>query len=219
MKYIITFIGCLSLSFTFAQNINWSSQDQKQNNFIYLNKGFDYGLTVQLGYAYQLNLFNQTLITADISVPMGKDFFDDYKGRLTMHSTIFSLGDFTMSGKIAGIARRHETNLVRINNFGAEMTAILGYYKPKFHIAAEFGFDKAISTHLKHQGLLKENFPEITDGWFVPTGGNFNYGIQASKTIGQRFELSLRLGTTSAEKGGPDALLPVYGVFGLLFRL
>ncbi len=219
MKYILTFLYCLSFSLTFAQNINWSTQDNQPNNFVYLNKGFNYGLTLQLGYALNINLLDQTLITADLSVPMGKDLLDDYKGSLSMHTTLLKFGDFTMSGKITGIARRHETKLVRMHNFGAELTGLIGYYKPKFHIAAELGFDKAIATHLKHQGLLKENFPDMVDGWFVPTSGNFYYGIQASKTIGTRFEISMRLGKTNAEKGAPDALLPVYGSLGLIFRL
>lgn len=219
MKYIITIICFLSLGTTLAQNINWTAQEEAVSNFIYLNLEYDYGLTPQAGFAINTDFLSQTFISADISAPMGKNLFDDYKARLAMHSNIYSLGNFIISGKLAGIARRQETALVRIYNFGTEVKSVVGYYKPNFHIAIEMGFDKAIATHLKHQGHIQENFPEITDSWFVPTGGNFSFGIQISQRLAKRLEASLRFGKTKAEKGAPDPLLPVYGGLNFLYHL
>ena len=59
-------------------------------------------------------------------------------------------------------------------NFGSDLSSTIGYYKPKWFVATEVGFDKAIVTHFKHSDLFKEHFPDVKDGWYEPaTGGNF----------------------------------------------
>ena len=57
---------------------------------------------------------------------------------------------------------------------------------------------------------------EISNGWFIPSGGHFFYGIQGSKTIGSRFEISLRAGATNAQFKDKNPLLPYYVQLGLI---
>jgi len=71
-------------------------------------------------------------------------------------------------------------------SFGAETSASVGYYKPKWHVEATLGFDKSITTHLKHSEEMKANYSSIVDGWFLPSGGNWFYGIQADSLLGLR---------------------------------
>ena len=50
----------------------------------------------------------------------------------------------------------------------------------------------------------------------MPSGGHFIYGIQGSKTIGNSFELFMRVGATNAQFADVNALLPYYMQLGLI---
>jgi len=208
----------MSVSFSYAQNINWSSINENQKTLTYLNVGYDFGMTTQIGYGHKIDVFRPILLTADYSFPMGKNLVDDFKVRLGGQASIYEINNFIFSAKVYGIFRRHQTELVRMVNFGSEMSAMIGYYKPTWHLAGDFGFDKSIITQLKHSDEMRNNFPSITNGWFIPSGGHFYYGIQGSKTIGDHFELSLRAGATNAQFKDENALLPYYAQFGLIYK-
>ena len=53
----------------------------------------------------------------------------------------------------------------------------------------------------------------------MPSGGNYYYGIQAGKTLGETYTLSLRVGMTDAQFHDEDALVPYYVQVGLGMRL
>jgi len=219
MKKILTMLILVaSVSCAFAQNINWKSVSEHNKSLAYLNFGYDFGMTAQIGYGYKLNAFRPILLTADYSFPMGKELIDDFKIRLGGQISVFEKSSFVVSARIYGIFRRHQTSLVRMVGFGSELSAIAGYYKPKWHIAGEFGFDKSIITQLKNSDIMREIFPGVTDGWFIPSGGNFFYGVQGGKTFGKSLELSLRIGATNAQSNDENALLPYYTQLGLLWK-
>ena len=214
---------CILLVMTFAgicnaQNINWRSLNDEQPNLAYLNFGYDFGLTAHLGYARSIQTFRPILLSADYSFPMGKQLLDDFKIRYGGQIEIVELNNFSASARIFGNFKRRETELVRIIGFGAELSALVGYYKPKWHIAAEFGFDKSITTHLKHSDIMRDNYGKINDGWYLPSGGHYFYGIQASKTLSRSLEISMKMGLTNAQGNDEDALLPYYFQLGLLKR-
>ena len=131
---------------------------------------------------------------------------------------IVQIGGFSATIKAFSNLRRYQTNLVRIVSFGSDFGVLAGYYRPTWYAAGEFGFDKAIATNLKNSDIMKASFPAIRDGWYVPTGGHFYYGIQAGKTIGESFDLSLRLGATKAQSDDENAVLPYYVQLGLGMR-
>ena len=220
MKIIISILATILSFYSInAQNINWQSIDKEQKDIAYLNLGYEFGMTTQIGYGRKIETFRPILLTADYSMPMGNDLVDDFKVRIGSQISIFEKNNFIASAKIYGIFRRHQTTLVRMASFGSEMAGIIGYYKPRWHIAGELGFDKSIVTHLKHSDIMRDNFPDITDGWFIPSGGHFYYGFQGSKTIGNNFDLSLRIGMTNAQFDDKNALLPYYAQFGLIYNI
>jgi hypothetical protein len=65
---------------------------------------------------------------------------------------------------------------------------------------------------------MKAKFPDIKDGWYVPTGGHYYYGVQGGKTLGETLDLNLRLGATSAQFHDEDALIPYYLQLGMGVR-
>lgn len=218
MKYIITIIAIGYATLSFGQNINWSTMNEDQKSLVYLNFGYEFGITTQIGYVYQLNSFRPILLTADYSFPMGKYLIDDFKVRLGVQIPIHEINNFMISAKIYSITRKHKTSLVSMTSFGSEIVAIAGYYKPTWHVAGEFGFDKSISTYLKHTDLMKENFPFIKDGWIIFSGGHFYFGINGSKTIKDKFEITLRVGGTNAQGKDENALLPFYTQLGFNYK-
>ena len=201
-----------------AQNINWRSLDVEKRNSVYVNFGYDYGMTAQLGYGRFFDAFKPIFVNVDYSIPMGKDLFDDAKLRCGGQIEVFEKNGFSASLKILGVARKYQNDLVKIKNFGGEISVTAGYYKTTWHIAGEFGFDKSIVSLLEHKDLMKTNYPDIKDGWYIPCGGNYFYGIQASKTIKKRFDISTRIGGTNAQGNDENSMLPYYAQIGLSMR-
>jgi hypothetical protein len=202
----------------YSQNINWRSLSEDQRNVVQLNFGYDFGVTAQLGYSRSFTLIKPVVVGLDYSLPMGDVLLDDFKVRLGGQMEIVRFGGFSATIKVFSNLRRYQTNLVRIVSFGSDFGILAGYYRPTWYAAGEFGFDKAVATNLKNSDIMKASFPAIRDGWYVPTGGHFYYGIQAGKSIGESLDLSLRLGATKAQFNDENAVLPYYAQLGLGVR-
>ena len=82
MKKIIHIIILISVFISAnAQTINWNSFTTDQHNLIYLNTGYHYGLTTQIGYGHSFKSFRPLLFNIDYSFPMGDNLIDDFKVR------------------------------------------------------------------------------------------------------------------------------------------
>lgn len=218
MKYLlnIAVFSFLALNGVQAQNINWKWAEGDNRHYGHVNFGYDFGITTQLGYSYLTQIKKPLLLTADYSFPMGKDLLDDHKIRLGGQIQAFEQGNLMLTVKLYGSLKRHETNFVRMFNLGLETSGLLGFYKPKWHIAAELGWMKPATSHLKHSGALKDNFPSVTDGWYTSNGGYYFYGIQAGKSITKSWDLSLNVGATNAINDHKEAIIARYARIGLL---
>jgi hypothetical protein len=131
---------------------------------INLNVGFDYGATIGIGYGHKLNTKLPLVLNMEYSFPAGQKLFDDFKTKLGGQAEVLRLNNFSTTLKAYGIFRRYESESARLINFGSEFSSLFGYYKPTWYVAGELGFDKAITTHVKHGAIMKENYPGIQDG-------------------------------------------------------
>ncbi len=218
-KFIAVIILAIAVAqISFSQNINWRSLREDQQNMVQLGMGYDYGATMQLSYGRSLNFFRPILIGLDYSFPMGNQILDDFKVRLGAQVEIVEIGEFSATVRILSNFRRFENALVRIVSFGSDLGIVAGYYQSTWHAAGEFGFDKSIVAQLKHSDIMKSNFPGIRDGWYIPMGGHYYYGIQGGKTIGESLDLTLRVGMTLAQFDDENAVLPYYAQLGLDMR-
>ncbi len=199
-----------------TQNINWRSIDEDQKHIVSVLLGLDFGTAVNLGYYRTLRLLDRPiLVGGDFSFPAGADFMDDFKVRWGGQIEVFESNGISVTGKILANFRRLETTAVRMQSFGSEFAILSGYYKPKWHAGLEVGFDKAITTHLKHSDVMREFiYADVKDGWYVPTGGNWYFGLHGSKTIGRSFDVTFRSGVTNAEQDDENATIPMYLQFG-----
>ena len=176
-KLIILLILVGISSILQAQTINWRSFSQ-QNQVVHIKAGWDYGLTYGLGYGYKLDTKMPILMNVEYSPPAGKNLFDDFKTRVGGQMEVLHSGPFSATAKVYCPIRRYENNQVQLMSFGGEFSGVAGIFKPRWFIAAELGFDKAIATHVKHLPAGLEQNPGLQSGWYVPTGGNYFYGVQ-----------------------------------------
>tara|TARA_B100000683_G_C12447588_1_gene538744 strand:- start:702 stop:1358 length:657 start_codon:yes stop_codon:yes gene_type:complete len=215
-KYIIILISLFILTGAQAQNINWN-HNTYGNHFISLGASYDYGAIVYASYYKSLNKL-PFLLGGEISMPMGHELMDDFKVKLG-GQYLFVDGEYIkVAGTAKGIIRRYENDYVRSWGFGAEFGVMAGYYRDKWHVGYEINFDKSVTTHLKHTDKMKEVYPDIQDGWILPAGGNWEFGVYAGCNLGKNLTLSFRSGATNAQKKDEDALLPIYTKIEFIHR-
>lgn len=212
---IVLFIGSL----VNAQTINWNNLKKDQRNIVNLNFGVDYGLTYGIGYGYQLRSKRPIVVNAEYSFPSGNNLFDDFKIETGTYIQWFKSGNFYVASKLQSVFRRYDNSYARLLNFGADLSATGGYYKNRWFVAGELGFDKAIVTHFKHSDLYKANYPGVKDGWYEPsTGGDFYYGIQTGYSIKNK-DLYLKIGKLVEQDLQTTPMLPFYLQLGINIRI
>jgi hypothetical protein len=193
-----------------AQNINWQSLQEEQKHLAFANFGLEYGVVWGVGYGYQLNTKMPIVLNAEYSFPSGNNLLDDFKTKIGGQIRLLKIYDFQFTAKVYSIFRRYQNDMVRMVNFGSDFSGIIGYYRSKWFVAGEFGFDKAISTHFKHSTEYKNNFPEVKDGWYEPpTGGNVYYGLQAGYSFPQH-DIHIKIGQIIVEDFKMKPTLPFY---------
>ena len=216
MKTVLIFSMLLSASLAGAQTVNWARQAETgPKHLLHLNTGLNYGLTFGAGYGYQVSTgMLPILLQADYSFPSGEKVLDDFKTRIGGQIRLYEINNFHFSAEVLGVFRRYENDFARLLNFGADMSGIVGYYRPKWFVAGEFGFDKAIITNFKHTQAYREIYPQVKDGWYEPaTGGNFHYGLQTGITI-RKTGITLKAGRLITQDFSTAPLFPFYAQLG-----
>lgn len=199
---------------SFAQTINWRSLQADDKHIVSLNIGWDYAATVGIGYGQKVRSKIPMIFGAEFSIPAGETLLDDLKVKSGIQAEVFKINGFSATVKVNGIFRRYESEFARLLNFGSEFSAVLGYYKPRWYVAADFGFDKAIVTHIKHSDVMQDYYPAIKSGWFLPTGGNFFYGIGGGYSF-RNYDLYIKGGKTVTQDFKTTSMIPFYLQLGV----
>jgi hypothetical protein len=197
-----------------AQTLNWSGLRDNDRHIINANVQWDYAASIGVGYTHRLNLTLPTALSAQFSLPAGKNTLDDFKSKVGIQTRVFQLGGFMVTAGAAGIFRKMESDYVTLKNFGGEFTAIAGYYTPRWFVAGEAAFDKAITTKVRNSETLRKLYPSIQDGWYVPTGGNFSYGIQTGYSF-KSVDLYLKVGRIVDQTFHSSPTIPFYAQLGV----
>ncbi|HAS44182.1 MAG TPA: hypothetical protein DCS93_27130 [Microscillaceae bacterium] len=210
---------CFLMNQSFAQSVNW--QTLKNNRHIaHIHTSWDHGLVYGLGYSYQLKLKTPILLQASYSLPSGNQLLDDFKVKLGGQVRFYKINYFQFSASLYALYRRFQNPLVRLQNFGTELSIVAGYYKSRWFIAGEFGFDKAVVTHFKHSDRFKTFiYTNVQDGWAEPaTGGNFYYGLQAGVSF-YKSDLVLKAGLVSEQSFQQTPIIPYYLQLGYNLKI
>lgn len=202
-----------------AQTFNWGSLKKDQQHLISGYAGVEYGVVFGVGYSYQLKSRWPVLLSAEYSFPSGEKLFDDFKTKIGGQVKLYQSGKFHFVGNIYGVFRGYGSDFVRLLNFGADISAIAGYYKQKWFVAGKAGFDKAIITHFKHTDSYKTLFPMARDGWYEPsTGGNFYYGLQTGYSF-FKTDIYLETGKIVTQDFKTEPLIPFYLRLGFNWKI
>lgn len=220
LKIVIAVMLCCTGISSFSQNINWASLKEEQKHILHINTGWDYGLVYGAGYSYHLPSKLPVLLNASYSFPSGGKVFDDFKIKAGGQLAFYQVKNFKFSGSVHALYRRYENPLVRLQNVGAEISTVIGYYKPKWFASGEIGFDKAIVTHFKHSESFRDNvYAGVQDGWYKPTtGGNFNYGIQIGYSL-PKIDLMFKIGKVVTQDFKTTPLIPYYTQLYVVYKI
>jgi hypothetical protein len=218
LKLFILLIATSAAIEVSAQNINWANLQTEERHIANVNTGLDYGVTIGIGYGYKLRGNLPVIVNADYSQAAGRNVFDDIKTRMGAQARLLQAGDFHFTARVQGVFRTYSTPLVRMADFGSDMSGVIGYYRKKWYAAAEFGFDKAIVTSFRHTDVYKEYYPDVKDGWYQPaTGGNFYYGLLAGVSFG-RADVYLNAGKVITQDFKTTPWVPFYGKVGVSYK-
>jgi hypothetical protein len=192
-----------------AQQINWRNLNDHKPHIVNVNLGLEYSTAIGIGYGQKLKTTMPLVLNIEYSSPFGNNIFDDFKTKFGGQAEVLHMDNFSVSVKVYGIFRRYENDLARLVDFGSEFSTNFGYYKTNWYVAGDVGFDKAIATHIKNSEEMKTIYPDVRDGWYVPTGGNFNFGIVSGYSFTSN-DLYLKVGIYAAQDLKSTPAVPNY---------
>ena len=214
LQILLVLLLNLVMSTLNAQDINWSEVANGNKHFVTLNLGIDNCTYYGLSYGYNIgNTALPLILEAEFDLPFGEDVFDDWNSRLGVQSKLWSRNNLWWSVRGSVVARKFDSEVAGLLNLGANFSTLFGYQKPKWGIAAEFNYDRSEVTKIKNH-LLKDYYPEITDGWYNSAGGNFKFGIQANANI-KSTNLFFHTGLTYGQDFEDNPTLPFYAKIGI----
>lgn len=204
----------LKVSVVNAQEINWSDVSEGKKHYVTLNFGADYSTYYGLQYGYRIgNTRLPLILDAEFSVPFGEDVFDDWNARMGIQSKLWSHNNLWWSVRASVITRKFESDVASLMNFGSSFSTLFGYQKSRWGIATEFSYERSEVSKIEHH-LLKDDYPEITDGWYNTAGGNFKMGVQAHVNI-KSLNLFMHLGKAFGQDFQDNPTLPYYAKLGI----
>lgn len=194
-----------------AQTVNWSALQSDKSNLLSVSLVLDHSLAYGLSYGHSVKVLTFPVIAgAEFFIPSGKQRLDDFKSKIGGQIQWLNYNGIRFSTRIQGVFRRYQNDFVRMLNFGSDFGGVAGYYKSRWFVAAEAGFDKAIVTHFKHTDLYRAKYDKVVDGWYEPsTGGNFYYGLQTGLNF-RSHGISLKGGYVLSQDFKTKPMLPFY---------
>lgn len=184
-------------------------------NSVYTSFGLDPALVSSVGYGRVVQVSGHSFqLTGEVgAVAAGMDA-RDFRARLGTQTSLLQWRSMHVTGSATFITRGTENSIYRGLNFGADLTGTLGMYRQGWFAAGEFGFDKAIITHMTHSDYYRKYyFPDAKDGWYLDTGGTYHYGLAGGIALG-RTEVVGRVGLLRTERFN-DLISPGYVSLGV----
>jgi hypothetical protein len=193
-----------------AQELNLGALDQAQN-VVHVRTGAEYGFVAGAGYARVVPFLDRQLVlTGDFTLPWAGLDLSDYRLRVGVLMPIVGARRWKLAGSIAPTVRGTKNDISRMTDVGADIGLVGGYYAPRWFVAAELGFDWAMTTYVAHSDAYRATvYAGARDGWYAKPGGNIRGGLQGGVSFG-RYDVVLRVGELR-DTGGEPPLLPFYG--------
>lgn len=194
---------------SFSQEINWRSLNENSKHLVSANFGADYSSYYGVSYGYYLkNKLIPVVIGSEFNMPFGKHVLDDWKWKTSIQTELLHSRNLSWSLKTGFVMRHFESEIATLYNLGTDVTTMFGYSKSNWGVCAVVNYDRAMSTRIKND-LLKEFYPEIRDGWYGTSGGNFKFGIRANRSF-KTWNAYLNLGKAFGQDFKDNPTLPFY---------
>ena len=212
-KKILIFIFILfSLQITKINAREIANILNSEDIVIFLNFEFDptFMLTIGFSKGFEIKPLNRDIsLEADLSLPIFSLDFKDYRINIGSRISIINFGDFHILNRLGLINTATENFIYSGNNFSIQEGLQFGYFSEEWYIAGEGEYTKMLFTYLEHADNKRLPF-KPKDGWYLNTGGNFDFGIQGGYKFFNRYEFSLRTGVTTTETFIFPPFSPIY---------
>jgi hypothetical protein len=185
---------------------------ERERNIVTVTTGAEYGLLLGAGYARILSFAGRPiLLGGDLSLGFAEVDDDDFRLRTGALVPVFARGHWKVIGGLTGTVRGTNNDIARMINVGADISLLAGRYSHRWFVAAELGFDWAITTHVEHDDSYRMNvFAEARDGWYGNSSGILRAGVQSGVTFG-RYDLILRAGRLLDD----SQMIPIYATLAI----
>jgi hypothetical protein len=182
---------------------------------VFTTFGFDPALVTTVGYGRVVQVTGHDVQwTGDVGVVAAKMDAHDFRARLSMQTSLVQWRSVHLTGSATAITRGTENAIYRGINFGADLSSSVGVYRQRWFAAGEFGFDKAVITHVRHSNYYRTYFyPDAKDGWYLDTGGTYHGGVAGGLSLG-RSEVVARVGLLRTERFN-ELMPPMYASVGV----
>ena len=197
-----------------AQEVNLSALDPS-SNVVQLRTGAEYGFVAGVGVGRVFSLRDRPVLAfGDFSLPWAGLDLSDYRLRVGALVPVLESRHWKLAGSLAPTVRGTSNDISRMTGVGADLGVVGGYYRRQLFVAAELGFDWAVTTHVTHSAAYRSAvYQGARDGWYANPGGNARAGLQGGASFG-RYDVTLRVGAVRDVDGNPP-LLPFYGTLAL----
>ncbi|MDM7914127.1 MAG: hypothetical protein ACE15D_10980 [Candidatus Eisenbacteria bacterium] len=184
-------------------------------NRVYTSFGLDPAFVSSMGVGRVVPLFDHDFhFGVDAGLAAAHMDLHDFRARLGVQTSIVNWRSVHFTGSATFLTRGTQNSIYRGFNFGSDFTGTLGVYRESWFGGGEFGFDKAIITHVTHSDWYRKYFyPDAKDGWYLNAGGTYHYGLVGGYAIGKA-ELVGRFGWRRTEEFD-EINPPIYGSLGV----
>ena len=168
-----------------AQALNYGTLDAQRPNTVHAEVGAEYAFVMSGGYSRTIQLGDRPLVVGGmLTVPWAKLDLHDYQLRSTVAAPLVGDRKWKLVGRVAPTLRGTKNDINRMTGFATDFSFLGGYYAPRGFVAADLGFDWAISTHIKHSDEYRRtHYAGAKDGWYATPGGNFHAGLQGGFSV------------------------------------
>ena len=186
-----------------------------ERNRVYTTFGVDPAFVSSVGYARVIPVMSHNFqVNGEVGLAAGRADARDFRSRIGVQTSLLSWKALNLSGSATFISRGTDNAIYRGFNFGADLSATFGVYRPGWFLAGELGKDKAIITHVTHTSYYRDHFyPDAKNGWYLDAGGTLHHGLVAGVTLG-KVELVGRGGWLRSERYN-SLMPPMYASVGL----
>ncbi|HEX5170700.1 MAG TPA: hypothetical protein VFW11_16115 [Cyclobacteriaceae bacterium] len=215
--FLIGFLSWITTHALFSQDVNFRTLENTRH-LVAAHFGADYGSYYGLSYGYVFNTKHRPIVAGtEFIIPFGADVLDDWQWKTGVQLELLRSGDFSLVFKPSAVFRRYESSMARMYNIGSDFAINVGFVKQKWSVVGIASFDKAIVTNI-HNKLLKEYYPEIRDGWYIPSGGNFKFGARLQYGFGT-WNTFFTIGKHFGQDFKANPILPFFAEMSVQKRL